>query len=65
LSDVPRLAGRSPSYIVRQLYDFKVGARTGGGSELMKPVVASLTLDDMIDLAAYVASLPPETALPK
>jgi cytochrome c553 len=57
--DVPGLAGRSPSYIVRQLYDFKHGARTGSGSELMKPVADSLTLEDMINLAAYAASLPP------
>src|SRR5258705_4885551 len=53
LADVPGIAGRSPSYIVRQLYDFKHGARTGSGSELMKPVVETLTLDNMLALAAY------------
>jgi cytochrome c553 len=58
LADVPRLAGRSPSYIMRQLYDFKSGARTGA-SGLMKPVVANLSQDDMIALAAYVSSLQP------
>jgi len=62
LADVPGIAGRSPSYIVRQLYDFKHGARTGSGSELMKPVVETLTLDNMLALAAYAASLPPGTA---
>ncbi len=60
-ADVPGIAGRSPSYIVRQLYDFKHGARTGNGSELMKPVVEALTLDNMLTLAAYAASLPPGT----
>ena len=35
LGDVPRLAGRSPSYLMRQLYDFKSGTRTGT-SGLMK-----------------------------
>jgi cytochrome c553 len=60
LGDVPGLAGRSPSYIVRQLYDFKHGARTGAGSELMKPVVEHLTSEDMVVLAAYAASLPPD-----
>ena len=59
MNDVPRIAGRSPSYIVRQLHDFKHGARTGSGSELMKPVADWLTLEDMINLAAYAASLPP------
>jgi cytochrome c553 len=58
LADVPRLAGRSPSYLMRQLYDFKSGTRVGP-SGLMKPVVASLSQDDMIALCAYVSSLRP------
>ena len=29
--EVPPLAGRSPSQIVRQLYDFKSGTRNGAG----------------------------------
>jgi cytochrome c553 len=62
LADVPGIAGRSPSYVVRQLYDLKHGARTGSGSELMKPVVGTLTPDHMLALAAYAASLPPGTA---
>jgi cytochrome c553 len=56
---IPSLAGRSPSYIVRQLYDFQHGARTGPWSPLMAPYVINLTLDDMVALAAYAASLPP------
>jgi cytochrome c553 len=59
LADVPGIAGRSPSYIVRQLYDFKHGARAGSGSELMKPVVEALSVESMLALAAYAASLPP------
>lgn len=59
LADVPRLAGRSPTYLVRQLYDLQHGARKGGTAELMKPVVAALTEDDMIALASYIASLKP------
>ena len=62
LADVPGIAGRSPSYIVRQLYDFKQGARIGRGAELMRPVVEGLTLDNMLALAAYAASLPPDSA---
>jgi cytochrome c553 len=57
---VPGIAGRSPSYLVRQLYDFKHGARAGDGSVLMKPVVQNMTPDDMLALAAYAASLPVE-----
>ena len=37
LGAVPGIAGRSPSYIVRQLYDFKHGTRAGADSAQMKP----------------------------
>jgi cytochrome c553 len=56
---IPGLAGRSPSYLVRQLYDFQHGVRAGPWSPLMAPNVTNLTLDDMVALAAYAASLPP------
>lgn len=59
LGAVPPIAGRSTSYIVRQIYDIQSGARAGSASLLMQPVVAKLTTDDMISLAAYVASLAP------
>jgi cytochrome c553 len=59
LGPVPGLAGRSPSYIVRQLHDLRRGLRSGGWSPLMQPVVAKLTDDDIIDIAAYTASRAP------
>jgi len=59
LGNVPSIAGRSPSYIVRQLYDIQSGARAGIDDQLMKPVTAKLTLDDMVSIAAYLASLHP------
>jgi len=59
LGSVPALAGRSPSYIVRQLYDMQRGYRAGTGAQLMKAPVAQLTLDDMVAIAAYTASLQP------
>jgi cytochrome c553 len=59
IGPIPGIAGRSPSYIVRQLYDFKYGARAGIGSALMKASVEKLSVDDMISLAAYAASLTP------
>jgi cytochrome c553 len=59
LIDIPRLAGRSPSYLVRQLYDMRCGTRKGGNAELMKPVVAKLNDGDIVALAAFLASLPP------
>ncbi len=57
LGPVPGIAGRSPSYIVRQLWDIQQGTRKGTWSPLMKPVVEKLTQDDMIAIAAYAASL--------
>lgn len=59
LGPVPALAGRSPSYIVRQLYDIQHGTRNGQWSELMKPVVAGLSAEDLVAIAAYTASLAP------
>jgi cytochrome c553 len=60
-SDIPTppLAGRSPTYIVRQLYDIHSGARSGKTTELMKPIAAQLTLQQMIDAAAYLGSRTP------
>jgi cytochrome c553 len=55
----PGIAARSPTYAFRQLYDFKLGARKGANSELMKPVVEDLSIDAMIALVAYTASLMP------
>lgn len=59
LGPVPSLAGRSPSYLVRQLFDMKHGARKGVWSELMKSVVAPLSEADMVSIAAYAASREP------
>jgi cytochrome c553 len=55
----PPLAGRFPGYLFRQLFGYQSGARTGEAAQAMQPVVATLTEADMIDLAAYAASLPP------
>jgi cytochrome c553 len=59
LAIVPGLRGRSPSYIARQLVDMKEGKRRGAWTPLMKPVVASLGADDILNLAAYLTSLEP------
>ena len=59
LAMVPSLRGRSPSYLARQLADMKDGKRRGAWTPLMTPVVAALTADDILNLAAYLASLEP------
>jgi cytochrome c553 len=59
LDAIPPIAGRSPTYIVRQLVEFQRGSRAGGASALMKQTVEKLSQDDMIALAAYVGGLDP------
>ncbi len=59
LGNMPGIVGRSPSYMMRQLYDLKSGARAGPYSSMMKPVVAELSVDDMAQIAAYLATQAP------
>jgi cytochrome c553 len=59
MGPVPGIAGRSPSYLVRQLYDMQQGTRKGEWTDLMKPVVSNLSEDDMLNIAAYVSSRTP------
>jgi cytochrome c553 len=59
LGPVPALAGRSPSYLFRQLYDIKHGTRAGSWTTLMQPVLANLDEQDMVALAAYAAARAP------
>jgi cytochrome c553 len=54
---IPPLAGRYPTYIVRQLLAFKTGARSTPASKPMQPVVARMSVQDMIAVSAYAASL--------
>jgi cytochrome c553 len=59
LGPIPPLAGRSPSYTVRALFDLQQGVRKGPWSPLMKAAVEKLTIDDMIAIAAYTSSREP------
>ncbi|MEQ1693498.1 MAG: hypothetical protein ABMA00_19575 [Gemmatimonas sp.] len=56
LGPVPGIAGRSPSYMVRQLYDMQSGARRGEWGALMRHVVTSMSVDEFVSVSAYVAS---------
>jgi cytochrome c553 len=49
----PKLAGQHPDFIKKQLMEFKAGARK---NDLMSPMAAPLTEQDMDDLAAYFSS---------
>jgi cytochrome c553 len=58
LGSIPPIAGRSPSQLARQIYDYKSGARNGTNAALMKGVVAKLTDTDIVNIMAYLATLP-------
>ena len=53
---VPGIAGRSASYIVRQLHDMQQGTRQ---TKTMNEVVEKLTVEDMVNITAYVSSREP------
>lgn len=53
MGDVPGIADRQASYVARQLYDIQAGTRQ---STAMRPIVAKLTEEDLIAIAAYLGS---------
>lgn len=59
MGPVPALAGRSPSYMARQLYDLQQGNRDGAWSGLMDRAVRGLSVEDIVNIVAYTASLDP------
>ena len=54
---VPGIAGRSPTYLFRQLYEYRHGFRTGPESGPMIEVVRQLKESDLLPLSGYLASL--------
>jgi cytochrome c553 len=62
--DSPPIVGRSPSYMARQMWDIQQGVRHGEPAQLMKLAIANLTPEDLIAIAAYVASLKPPKPAP-
>ena len=56
---IPGIAGRSTNYTVRQLYDLKHGFRAGAFAVQMKDVVVKLQEEDMLAIAAYLATQAP------
>jgi cytochrome c553 len=55
--NIPGIAGRSPSYIMRQLFDIQSGLRAGIDVAPMRAVVARLSIGEMIEISSYVATL--------
>ncbi len=58
----PSLAGQSPEYLAKQLGEFKSGARKNA---IMAPNAATLSHEDMLNLAAYFSAQQPKPRLAK
>jgi len=56
---VPKLGGQHPAYIVQALKEYKSGARNHPS---MRAIAASLSDQDMADLAAYFGGSAAKTA---
>lgn len=52
----PKLAGQQESYLLRELQDYKSGKRA---NDIMTPVVAGLSDEDMLNLSAFYAKQVP------
>jgi len=61
LENMPSLAGQPDQFIQWQLVYFRAGTRK---NEQMQPIVEQLTNDDIRNLGAYFAQLPPPKAPP-
>ena len=53
----PKLAGQNSAYCQQQVKDIKSGARANGMTAAMKPLVASVTDDEIAKLCDYIAGL--------
>jgi cytochrome c553 len=55
------LAGAFPTYIVRQLYDFRNGKRKGLADKtgVMSVIARQMSPEDIVNVAAYIGSLAP------
>lgn len=56
MAEFPGIAGKTASYVMRQLWDIKQGTRE---SPVMQVVVENLSVAELTALSAYVASLDP------
>jgi cytochrome c553 len=57
---VPKIAGQHPTYIVAALKEYRGGQRSHPS---MDAIAASLSDQDMADIAAYYAQIPLQTAV--
>lgn len=60
--EFPKLAGKQPEYLFKQLKDFKAGKRK---NDIMAGMVANLTPEDYANLALYYAGQKPKPGVVK
>ena len=53
----PKLAGQNAAYCETQVKDIKSGARSGGMTAAMKPLVQAVTDDEIKAICEYLAGL--------
>ena len=53
----PNIAGQHADYLLKQLTEFKSGVRN---NPIMSPIAATLSANDMRDLASYYSALTPK-----
>ena len=60
----PSLAGQSTEYLQSAMISYRDGLRQGGMSAMMAPQVATLSNQDIGDIAAYYSDQTPSRAVP-
>ena len=60
----PSLAGQSSDYLQSAMISYRDGLRQGGMSAMMSPQVATLSNQDIGDIAAYYSNQTPSRAVP-
>ena len=60
----PSLAGQSSEYLQNAMIAYRDGLRQGGMSAMMSPQVATLSNQDIGDIAAYYSEQTPRRAVP-
>jgi len=56
MASFPSLTGRDDDYIAARLMQYRAGETVGPNSPLMQPVAASLSDEDVANLAAFVST---------
>jgi len=56
-STYPKLAGQNKEYLVQQVTDIQSGARNNGLTNVMKPIVANVTAEEIEAIAEYLSGV--------